>query len=283
MYGRIVGSSSQPGSASHVDESGDEGESPRFAETVAGMEPGTSSSVTTTPYSLASKPPIIEIDQDSFEKGLRRFLGGDIMHIAGNPEEYSDRVSGKAWNAATVAGGYLDTSEDPIKPARFYSYQLGDETVGLLKAGGPAQIKGEQFWQQFGRNNITSVVELRVTHPLVENAGDILLEHQLRQDGDHPLVLSRPGTEGMEPRLTEMGFVHMGRNYWALDPNQHPEVWAKNESNEWQRVDKPTKYLTKVEDSDTASEASVESAETTSSGGDPSSLLALHFGQLRMG
>ncbi|WP_271573896.1 host specificity protein [Bradyrhizobium sp. CCBAU 11361] len=287
MYGRIVGSSSQPGSASHVDESGDEGESPRFADTVAGMEPGTSSSVTTTPYSLASKPPIIEIDQNSFENGLRRFLGGDIRHIAGNPEEYSDHVSEKAWRTGAVAGSYLNTPEYSIKPGRFYSYQLGDETVGLLKAGGPTQIEGEQFWQQFGRNDITSVVELRVTHPLVDNAGDILLEHQLRLDGDHPLVLSRPGMEGMEPRLKKMGFVHMGGNDWALDPNQHPEVWTKNESNEWQRVDKPTKYLTKVEDSDTASsdtasEASVESAETTSSGGDPASLLDQHFARLRM-
>ena len=276
MYGRIIGSSSQPGSASHVDESGDEGESPRFADTVAGMEPGTSSSVTTTPYSLASKPQIIEIyHQRSFENGLRRFLDGDdITHIAGNPQEYSDHVSKKAWRTRAVAGAYLNTPEYSNKPGRFYSYQLGDETVGLLKAGGPT----EQF---------TSVVELRVTHPLVENAGDILLEHQLRQDGDHPLVLSRPGMEGMEPRLTKMGFVHMGDNNWVLDPNQHPEVWTKNESNEWQRVDKPTKYLTKVEDSDTASsdtasEASDESAETTSSGGDPSSLLAQYLERMRM-
>ncbi|WP_224741831.1 host specificity protein [Bradyrhizobium sp. 2S1] len=282
MYGRIVGSSSQSGSASHVDESGDEGESPRFADTVAGMEPGASSSVTTMPYSLASDPPIIEIDRSSFTEGVRRFLGGDIRHIASNPEEYSDFVSGKARRAGMVAGSYLHTYDDPSKPARFYSYQLGDETVGLLRAGGPARIKGEQFRQQFGRNDITSVVDLRVTHPLVENAGDILLEHQLRQDGDHPLVLSRPGLEGMEPRLAEMGFVHMGRNYWALDPNQHPEVWTKNESNEWQRVDKPTKYLTKVEDSDTASEASVESAEAASSDDDPSFYLEQALEGLRM-
>ncbi|MBR1030109.1 host specificity protein [Bradyrhizobium liaoningense] len=200
--------------------------------------------------------------------------GDDITHIAGNPQEYSAHVSEKAWRTVAVAGAYLNTPEYSNKPGRFYSYQLGDETVGLLKAGGPT----EQF---------TSVVELRVTHPLVENAGDILLEHQLRQDGDHPLVLSRPGMEGMEPRLTKMGFVHMGDNNWVLDPNQHPEVWTKNESNEWQRVDKPTKYLTKVKDSDTASsdtasEASVESAETTSSGGDPSSLLAQYLERMRM-
>lgn len=54
------------------------------------------------------------------------------------------------------------------------------------------------------------MVDLRVTHPLDEHVGDILLEHELRMDGDHPLVLSRPGVGGMEPRLAEMGFVHGG-------------------------------------------------------------------------
>ncbi|WP_342709673.1 host specificity protein [Bradyrhizobium sp. B124] len=281
MYGRIVGSSSQSTGAGQADESGEAGDSPRFSETVASIA---SSGSSPAPYSLASDPPIIEIDRSSFMEGLERFLGSDIRHIASHPEEYSDRVSEKARRAATVAGSSLSTYDDPSKPAKFYSYQLGNETVGLLRAGGPALIKGEQFQQQFKRNDITSVVDLRVTHPLVENAGDILLEHQLRQDGDRPLVLSRPALEGMEPRLEKMGFVHMSRNYWALDPNQHPEVWTKNESNEWQRVDKPTKYLTKVEDSNTGSEASVESAEASeaSSGGDPYAYLAEELERLDM-
>ncbi|MGY3387885.1 hypothetical protein ACVWW6_000476 [Bradyrhizobium sp. USDA 3311] len=34
-----------------------------------------------------------------------------------------------------------------------------------------------------GRDEITSTIAFRVTHPLVDNAGDILLEHQLRIDG----------------------------------------------------------------------------------------------------
>jgi len=279
MYGRIVGSSSQSTSASQANESGEAGDSPRFAETVAGIEPGRSSSETTAPYSLVSEPPIIEIDRASFMDGVRRFLGSDIRHIAGNPQEYSDFVSDKAERAATVAGSYANTYDDPDKPARFYSYQLGDETVGLLRAGGPARIKGDHFQQQFGRNDITSVVDLRVTHPLVENAGDILLEHQLRMDGDHPLILSRPAAEGMEPRLAEMGFVHVGRNHWVLDPNQHPEVWTKNENDEWQRVDKPTKYLSKAEGSDIDTEGSVE---TDSSDDDPSFYLERALRGLRV-
>lgn len=94
-----------------------------------------------------------------------------------------------------------------ISPRDFSAIRLGHETVGLLGAGGSVRIKGDHFRQQFGRNDITSVVDLRVTYPLAENAGDILLEHELRMDGDHPLVLSRPGVGGMEPHLAEMGFV----------------------------------------------------------------------------
>lgn len=107
------------------------------------------------------------------------------------------------------------------------------------------------------------MVDLRVTYPLAENAGDILLEHELRMDGDHPVVLSRPGVGGMEPRLAEMDFVHVGRNNWVLDPQQHPKVWTKNENGH--RVVRHTKYLSKVEDSD-----SQESCETDSCDDDPS-------------
>ncbi|MGX1316971.1 hypothetical protein AB7M17_000424 [Bradyrhizobium sp. USDA 377] len=86
MYGRVVGSSSQSTSANQVDEPGD---SPRFAETLAGMEPGGSSSETRA-YYLNSGPPIVEIDQRSFDRGLRRFLGRDIMNIAINAD-FTDR------------------------------------------------------------------------------------------------------------------------------------------------------------------------------------------------
>ncbi|WP_027038830.1 hypothetical protein [Mesorhizobium ciceri] len=265
MYGRIVGSSSPFTNADYADESGQPEDSPGLAEVVAG-EPNSSSSATTAPYSLVSEPPITEIGRSDFMEEVRRFLGNDIRHIAMQPQEYSDFVSEKAERAGTVAGGYASTFDDPDKPARFFSYQLGDETVGLLRMGGPVRIKGERFQQQFGRNDITSVVDLRITHPMVENAGDILLEHQLRIDGDHPLVLSRPALEGMEPRLAEMGFVHVGSNHWVLDPNQHPEAWTKNENDKWQRADRGTQYLSKVEDSDAGTMASIG---TDSSEDDP--------------
>lgn len=255
MYGRIVGSSSPSTGASQADEAGEAGDSSHFAEMVAGVG---SSGASPARYSLESNPPISEIDRSSFNDGLWRFLGSDIQSIASSREEYSDFVSKKAERAATVAGSYLHTYDDLSRPAKFFSYKLGDETVGLLRVGGPVRIKGDAFRNQFGRNDLTSVVDLRVTHPLVENAGDILLEHQLRIDarnGAEPLILSKPALGGMEPRLAEMGFVHVGRNHWVLDPHQHPEVWTKNENDEWQRVGKPTKYLAKAGDGDSATQA----------------------------
>jgi hypothetical protein len=279
MYGRSVGSSSQFTTGNQTDDLSEAGDSPRFAETVAGMERGGSSSEPAASYSLVSEPPIREIDRDSFLRGVERFLRNDIRRIAENPEEYSDFVSQKAERAATVAGSYANTYDDPNKPARFYSYRLGDEIVGLLRAGGPARIKGDHFQQQFGRNDITSVVDLRVTHPLVENAGDILLEHQLRQDGDQPLILSRPALAGMEPRLADMGFVPVGRNYWVLDPHQRDDVWAKNENDEWQRVGKPTKYLSKDGGSDVGPQRSYE---TDSSDDDPSFYLERALTEMHM-
>ncbi|MFB9267595.1 host specificity protein [Bradyrhizobium erythrophlei] len=277
MYGRIIGSSSQSTSASQADESGLSGDSHRFAETVAGMEPGSSSAATTRPYSLVSEPPITEIGRDTFNEEVRDFFGADIKRIADNPQEYSDFVSTKAGRAAMVARGYASNFDDPNKEARFFRYELGDKTAGLLRVGGKHRIKGEQFQQQFpGRNEITSFVDFRVTHPLVENAGDILLEHQLRLDGDRPLVMSRPAWPGIEPRLAEMGFVHMGRNHWVLDPTQHPEKWTKNADGEWQRADKPERYLSKAESGDSDTEADIEetsseaSIRTDSTGDDPS-------------
>ncbi|KYK43837.1 host specificity protein [Bradyrhizobium liaoningense] len=243
------------------------------------MERDGSSSEPTAAYSLVSGPPIREIDREAFMRGVERFLRSDIRQIANNPEEYSEFVSEKAERAATVAGSYAHTYDDPNTPARFYSYRLGDEIVGLLRAGGPARIRGDHFQQQFGRDDITSVVDLRVTHPLVENAGDILLEHQLRQDGDYPLILSRPALTGMEPRLAEMGFVHVGRDHWVLDPNEHPEVWTKNENDEWQRVDKPTKYLSKLGSSDSGPQRNYE---TDSSDDDPSFYLERALREMHM-
>ncbi|GLR90018.1 host specificity protein [Bradyrhizobium iriomotense] len=285
MYSRITGSSSQSTSASQADESRQSEDSYRFAETVAGTSAA-------RPYSLVAEPPIDEIDRSSFMREVRDFMGGDIRHIAGNPQEYSNFVSNKAERAAWVAGGYASTYDNPSKRARFFRYQLGDNTVGLLRSGAGFPLETEEAQRRFPENSeVTSVLDLRITHPLVENAGDILLEHQLRLDGERPLVMSRPALDGIEPRLAEMGFVHMGdmgdwgHNCWGLDPTQHPEKWTKNANGEWQRADKPPLYLSKAESNDTDTEAGSEaySSEADSSDDDPSWHLERAMRRLAMG
>lgn len=51
-------------------------------------------------------------------------------------------------------------------------------------------------------------------------------------DGDHPLVLSRPGIGCMEPRLRKWVLFMAGRKKWVLDPQQHPKVWTENENDQ---------------------------------------------------
>ncbi|MET2832775.1 host specificity protein [Mesorhizobium shangrilense] len=233
-----------------------------------------SSSAPARPYSLVSQPPIVEIDRSSFSRKARDFYGDEIKHIADNPQEYSDFVSSKAARTAMVArlgGGTHDDTDE----ARYFSYQLGGTSAGLLRTEGGFRTRGEPWQDQFpGKKRVTSIVDLRVTHPLVENAGDILLEHQLRLDGNRALVMSRPAATENEARLDQMGFVPVGDNQWLLDPSQHPDKWAKNSEGEWQRADKPCLYLSKAEDSD--GEESVEASsseasyESDSSGDDPS-------------
>nr|WP_234886922.1 host specificity protein [Sinorhizobium terangae] len=256
----------------------------RFSETLSRIAPrlappdslASSSSAPERPYTLVSQPPVVEIDRSSFGRKVREFYGDEIKEIADNPQEYSDFVSSKAERTATVARLYGDTHNDTDE-ARYFSYQLGETSAGLLRTEGGFSITGEPWRQQFpGRKHVTSIVDLRVTHPLVENAGDILLEHQLRLDGKRPLVMSRPGSTGMEARLDQMGFVHVGGNRWVLDPAQHPEKWTMNSDGEWQRANKPALYLSKSESRDADCDARVDansseaSYETDSSDDDPS-------------
>ncbi|MGX5806253.1 host specificity protein [Bradyrhizobium sp. Arg314] len=193
---------------------------------------------------------------------MKAFYGDDIKHIADNPQEYSDFVSEKALSAAIVARSYAGTDNDAAD-ARYFSYKLGDKSVGLLKIDGGLSVTGggRRFHARFpGRTEITSQVALRVTHPLVENAGDIMLEHQLRLDGERPLVMSVPASHEVEGRLMQMGFAKVGGGHWILDPAQHPEKW-NNDDGEWRRTDKPTLYLSKSGDDDTEASVDTDSSD----------------------
>ncbi|MET2832518.1 Effector protein NopP [Mesorhizobium shangrilense] len=266
MYGRIGGSSDihyTRSASGQTDE-----ESQEFADTFARMHlagsdsSGNSSSAATQAYSLQSRPPVVEIDKSSFKREVRQFHGDKIMHIADNPQEYSEFVSSRAIRTADVARQYgmrRDTEH-----ARYFSYQLGDQSAGLMRTEGGFRMtdfESENWRQQFpGRTEITSIVDLQVAHPLVENAGDILLEHQLRMDGDRPLLNWRAANPEAQARAASMGFVEVDDGDMVLDPTQHPEKWTKNSAGEWQRANKPPLYVCKAEDSQSSDTESAPSS-----------------------
>ncbi|OAF04273.1 hypothetical protein AYJ54_24075 [Bradyrhizobium centrolobii] len=271
MYSRISGPSNiQPTSISDVD---DDADSQRFADAFAGMhmaEPSSyasSSSAATRPYSLARNPPVVEISSSSFEEKVKDFYSDEIEHIAANPQQYSRAVSLKAERAAYVAYRHGSTDSDS-KDARYFSYQLGNKSVGLLRTEGGSSMndvfEGDQWRNQFpGRTETTSTIDFRVTHPLVDNAGDILLEHQLRLDGERPLILSNPVNPEAKARAAALGFVDVTNSTMALDPTQHPDKWTKNGDGEWQRANKPPLYLSKADDTEGSDIDDVERTPTT--------------------
>ncbi|PVE21684.1 host specificity protein [Microvirga sp. KLBC 81] len=270
MYSRITGSTSRSTSASQSDESGQAADDQTFTETLAEAAPASSSA--TRLYSLTSEPPIYELDRKTPEEELKSFYGDDVKHIANNPQEYSDFVSNKAACTAMVARVGASVADEP--GSQYFSYQLGDKSVGLLRVGPGFRIKGKDWQKEYfpERKNISSVVAMRVTHPLVENAGDVLLEHQLRLDGKKPLIMPRPANDNPKPRLEQMGFVDLGGNEFVLDPKRHGDKWTLNDDREWQRADKPRLYL-QAESEDPVEGRSDENegyVETDSSGDDPS-------------
>jgi hypothetical protein len=258
-------------------------ESDALAETLAGMnlaqtQPRTaqdsqrgSSSAARRPYSLVSKPPVVEITRSSFEKKAKSFHGKEISEISSNPEEYSSYISSKSERTAELAKR-LGSTESDSKDARYFSYQLGKKSAGLLRTerGFTLSDQFESFelenWQNKlpGRTEITSAVDLRITHPLVENAGDILLEHQLRIDGEQPLLVSNPANPEARRRAASMGFIEVDNSHMVLDPTRHPEKWMKNSDGEWQRANKSKLYLAKDEGSTTSSAESAASSRVSS-------------------
>ncbi|WOH52871.1 Effector protein NopP [Bradyrhizobium sp. sBnM-33] len=265
MYGRI---NSLPG-ASDTDEmrqsatnhTQSDADSQRFADMFAGMHiaaPSASSSSGATPsYSLVRRPPVVEITRSSFEENVKDCFGDEIQHIAAKPQRYSLPISSKAERTAQVA--YDHGRKSGSENARYFSYQLGNKSVGLLRTEGGASMsdvfkeeKARARWrEQFpGRTELTSTVDFRVTHPLVENAGDILLEHQLRLDGERPLLLSHAVNDDAKARAAALGFVEVSDSMMVLDPTRHSDKWTKNDDGEWQRKNKPQLYLSKAEPSD---------------------------------
>ncbi|MDF0522876.1 hypothetical protein P0R31_37205 [Bradyrhizobium yuanmingense] len=79
-------------------------------------------------------------------------------------------------------------------------------------------FESNRWQEQFpGADRVTSIVDFQVAHPLVTNAGDILLEHALRQDGKQPMVNWRPANPEAKARAQSMGFVEVDEDDMVLD------------------------------------------------------------------
>ncbi|MGX5851362.1 hypothetical protein ACWGTO_30425 [Mesorhizobium sp. PL10] len=91
-------------------------------------------------------------------------------------------LSARARRTADVASQYGVRRDS--EHAQYFSCQLGNKGVGLVRAEAGfsmTDFESETWREQIpGRAEIASIVGLQVTHPHVENAGDILWDHQLR-------------------------------------------------------------------------------------------------------
>jgi hypothetical protein len=118
-------------------------------------------------------------------------------------------------------------------------------------------------WPQLfpGRTGTTSTVDLQVLHPLVENAGDILLEHQLRMDGERPLLNLRPANPEARARAAKMGFVEVDEDNMVLDPEKSAN-WIRNSDGGSQRKGTTGRYLSKADDSDGSDDENAVSSST---------------------
>lgn len=72
------------------------------------------------------------------------------MHIASNPQEYSDFVRRKPSGLQLSVEAIPVLTMIRISPRDFSAIRLGDETVGLLGAGGSVRIKETIFANSFG-------------------------------------------------------------------------------------------------------------------------------------
>ncbi|WP_229166840.1 MULTISPECIES: hypothetical protein [Bradyrhizobium] len=104
-------------------------------------------------------------------------------------------------------------------------------------------------------------MDSRVVHPLVENAGDILLEHQLRMDGERPLLNLRPANPEARARAAKMGFVEVDADNMVLDPEKSGN-WVRNDDGDWQRRGTAARYLSKADDSEGSDTEIAESSST---------------------
>ncbi|MBR0893266.1 hypothetical protein JQ637_46340, partial [Bradyrhizobium diazoefficiens] len=144
-----------------------------------GLQDSGASSSSQPSYYLNSRPPVIEIKRAEFRERVRSFHGEEIDRIAKNPQEYSEFVSERASRTADTARSFAIRRDSDA--ARYYSYQLGNTSVGLQRteAGFPmATGFTSQRWRELfpGRTDVTSIVDFQIADvdgpPLVRIVAD---------------------------------------------------------------------------------------------------------------
>jgi hypothetical protein len=205
----------------------------QFPDLPAKQSPGASA---VKRYRFEARPPIGEIGKEQFHAELRKLLE-EISEIANNPKVYSPEMAGKASRGIEVGRECLDSIELE-NPTRYFSYKLGDKHVAFMQISTIARPASS-------REARRTIIEFRVSHPLVANAGDILLEHAMRLNvHQKPVLQSYPASAEAESRNRALGFSDPDEDgIMRLSPTATPRHWTLNEQGEWQRAGKPNKYL----------------------------------------
>lgn len=175
---------------------------------------------------------------------------------------------------------------------RFFSYRLDNQDVGLMAICRPdntrhpykhvieAKLENEDI--AANSDDIDSEIEkmtdddlhdmelpnvidkmLEFSSPAVENACDILTEHALRIAGPKGILTSVASFPEAEQRSKQLGAHEGGDGDMILNPRQVPQ-WKTNSEGEWQRAEKPEKYLTNAPEGDTTNEPPTSGMADTS-------------------
>lgn len=156
-------------------------------------------------------PPLQELTRERYRDCLAKdFSRQALKPIADDPGSYSDFVSEKARHAMSLSYAARLALLAPDRTARYYGYKLGANTVGTM-----------QTVQKRGALHINYLI----THPGVENAGDILLQHAIGQAGKTPRLTLCADNQAAAFRYRQLGFSGPpGR--MRLDPARSRGQWA---------------------------------------------------------
>ncbi len=143
---------------------------------------------TAASYRLSLEAPIVEIVPNDIEETVERFLESlDVVDI----EAHGDNMAEKAQGCRAIAEDCIDDTSDQ---ARIFSYQLDNNSVGLISV----KISPDDIY-------VVGVM----AHPGVHDAGFLLIEHVLQYSlRQPPLVRLRPAGPAIAEIYKRMGFKY---------------------------------------------------------------------------